>query len=276
MKKIVFLLFLTIGPQIFSQQGAFIETNGVKLYYEIHGQGEPFVLLHGGTQTHDIGTQWLDDLSQNYKVIIVDMRGHGQSTNPTNNFSFREIAQDIFGLLNELNIDKFRAMGFSGGGMTLKHMATMQTDRIEALILFAATPYFKTELRKEMRKFAYENVSVNDPGWIEYLKKVHPRGEKQVGNLLNWYVQAANTYDGRSMNFTPPYLSTINCPTLIIQGDRDQFFPVEIPMVLHENIPNSHLWIIPNWGHHTPQYATALGTMFLKTITEFMVGNWDG
>ncbi|WP_162339971.1 alpha/beta fold hydrolase [Cyclobacterium salsum] len=275
MKQIFLLLLLIVSTQVFSQEGKFVEINGVKLYYEIHGQGEPLVLLHGGTQTHDMWTLWLKDLSQNYKVITVDMRGHGQSTNPTNNFSFREIAQDIFGLLKELNIDKYRAIGFSGGGMTLIHMATMQPKRIQSLVLFGATPYFSKKSREIMKNLTYENVAVNNPERIENLKKVHPRGEKQIRNLFKWFEQGADSYDNsKSMNFTQPYLSTIICPTLIIQGDKDPFYTLDIPKVMRENIPNSHLWIIPNLKHSIPQYGTTLGDMFTSTIIEFMDGKW--
>jgi pimeloyl-ACP methyl ester carboxylesterase len=273
MRQLIFSFLLVFGFHVQAQEGNFIETNGVKLYYEIHGEGEALLLLHGNTQTHGMWTPWLDDLSTTYKVITVDLRGHGKSTNPTNNFSHKEHALDIYGLLEELNIEKFRAMGFSTGGMTLIHMATMQTDRIQSLILIGAAPYFTKDSRNNMSKLTYEHVSVNNPGWMEYMKNVHPGGEKQIRNLLNVYVEGVDIYD--DMNFTPPYLSTINCPTLIIHGDQDPFFPLEIPMVLHEAIPNSHLWIIPKFAHSTPQYGTELGNLFLSTITEFMTGNWD-
>ena len=87
MRLLVFLFLLAIGSWIQAQEGNFIETNGVKLYYEIHGEGDTLLLLHGNTQTHDMWTPWIDDLSKDYKVITVDMRGHGQSNNPTNTFS---------------------------------------------------------------------------------------------------------------------------------------------------------------------------------------------
>lgn len=273
MKRVFYLSLLFLGTLVYGQDGAFVETNGVKLYYEADGQGEPLVLLHGGTMTHDMWSPWVNDLSKAYRVISVDLRGHGQSSNPTNDFTFSEVASDIFGLLGALNIDKFRAMGFSGGGMTLIHMATMHPDRVLSLVLIGAAPYFTNDTRKYMRQINYDYVAESNPGWLEYMQSVQPGGEQQIRNVLTWYPEAAKSYDG--MNFTPPYLSTINCPTLIIHGDEDRFFPVDIPVVLHEAIPNSHLWIIPNFAHSTPQFGTDLGNLFLSTITEFMAGNWD-
>ncbi len=268
MKQIFLVVLLAISSQVFGQDGDFIEINDVKLYYEILGQGDALVLLHGNTQTHDMWTPWVEELAEKYKVITVDLRGHGQSTYSQNYVSHKQFAMDIYGLLDALKIDKFRAMGFSSGGMALIHMATMQTDRIQSLILIAATPYFPADIREQMRGLGYDNVSANDPGWIEHLKNVHPGGEDQARSVLNNYERWADSYD--DMNFTPPYLSTISCPTLIIHGDKDSFFPVKIPIVLHENIPNSNLWIIPNFGHSTPQRGTDLGNLFLRMITEFM------
>lgn len=262
-----------MSSQIFGQSGDFIETNGVKLYYEIHGKGEPLVLLHGNTGSHDTWAQWLDELSEEYKVITVDLRGHGQSTHPVNEVTHKDYALDIFGLLDAISVDKFSAMGHSTGGMTLIHMATMQSDRLKSLILIGATPYFSTETRKNMKMLGYEQVSEDNPQWIEYMRGVHPGGEEQIKSLLDNYVRWADIYD--DMNFTPPSLSAIGCPTLIIHGDQDSFFPIEIPTYLYDNIPDSYLWIIPNFGHSIPEHNTVLGNMFISSIKEFLAGKWD-
>ncbi|MCM4154294.1 alpha/beta hydrolase [Arenibacter sp. N53] len=273
MKQTCLVILLVVCTQVFGQEGAFIETNGVKIYYEIHGEGEPLVLLHGNTGTLDSWNPWMKELAPSYKVITVDLRGHGQSTYPANDATHKQYALDVYGLLDALSIDEFRAIGFSTGGMTLIHMATMQPDRLMSLVLIGATSYFPAAIRDEMRSFGYENVSEKDPGWIEHLKNVQPGGEEQIKGVLNNFARWADSYD--DMNFTPAYLSTISCPTLIIHGDSDSLFPVQIPLTMYESIPDSHLWIIPNHGHYPPQHGTALGDIFLHTITEFMAGNWD-
>ncbi len=272
MRQLMFLFLLGISFQAQAQEGNFIETNGVKLYYEIHGEGEALLLLHGNTMTHDMWTPWVDDLSKNYKVITVDMRGHGQSNNPTNRFSHKESAIDFYGLLDKLEVDEFKAMGFSSGSFILTHMAIMDTTRIQSLILIGATPYYPVSIREYMRTLTYENVSANHPGWMEYMKSVQPGGENQIRSVLNNYINLADSYD--DMNFTAPYLSTINCPTLIIHGDRDQYFSVDIPVSSYKAIPKSYLWIIPNFEHSTPEKGTALGALFIDTITKFLAGNW--
>ena len=263
------LLFVIKGH---AQEGNFIESNGVKLYYETHGEGEVLLLLHGNTMTHDMWTPWVEDLSKEHRVITVDMRGHGQSNNPTTEFSHKESAIDFYGLLDKLEVDEFKAMGFSSGSLILTHMATMDTTRIKSLVLIGATSHIPVATRSYMRGLTYENVSKNNPGWMAYMNSVQPGGEDQVRSVLNNYVQWADIYD--DINFTASYLSTITCPTLIIHGDRDPLFSVDIPVSSYEAIPNSYLWIIPNFVHTTPEKGTALGALFIETVTQFLAGNW--
>jgi len=88
MKNLIFTLFaLLFYTQIHAQETNYANVNGVKLYYEIYGEGEPLVLLHGFTMSNKMWEGWIEDLSKNYKLILVDLRGHGNSTNPTNNLS---------------------------------------------------------------------------------------------------------------------------------------------------------------------------------------------
>ena len=88
MKHSFIILFLLISSKlILAQTENFAEVNGVKLYYEIHGDGEPLVMLHGFTDTHVSWLTWVENLSNEFKVILVDLRVHGKSTKPTNEFS---------------------------------------------------------------------------------------------------------------------------------------------------------------------------------------------
>lgn len=274
MKNLIFGVFvLFICNQIQAQEGKFAEVNGVKLYYEIHGDGEPLLLLHGFTMSHDMWLPWVDNLSKDYQIILVDLRGHGKSSNPSNEFTHRQSAEDIFALMNFLGIKEFKAMGVSSGGMTLTHMATMDTTRIQSLILIGSTTYFPETSRVLQKDATYENVSAKNPGWMEYMRRVQPGGEAQIRNLLRQFNRMADSYD--DMNFTSPYLSTIKCHTLIIHGDRDQHFPVDIPVNSYKSMPNAYLWIIPNFRHNIPNKETPLGNIFLNTITQFLAGDWN-
>ncbi len=274
MRNLIFGVFvLFISNQIQAQEGKFAEVNGVKLYYEIHGDGEPLVMLHNFTSSHERWLPWVDDLSKDFQLILVDLRGHGKSSNPTNEFTHRKAAEDIYALLDHIGIKAFKAMGFSSGAMTLTHMATMDTARIQSLILIGSTTYYPETSRTFTRNATYENVSVNSPDWMEVMKRFHPGGEAQIRNLLRQFNGMADSYD--DMNFTSPFLSTIKCPTLIIHGDRDQYFSVDIPVDSYQSMPNAYLWVIPNFGHNVPNNGTPLYDIFINTITQFLAGDWN-
>lgn len=271
MKNLIFtLLALLFYTQINAQDANYANVNGVKIYYEIHGEGEPLVLLHGFTMSHTMWEGWIEDFSKSYKLIIADLRGHGNSTNPSNEFTHEESAKDIYGLLDLLNIDKFNAMGFSSGGMTLTHMATMDTSRIQAMVLIGSTSFFPESCREIQRSVSYENA---EEGMMNYLENQHPRGEKQIRSLLTQFNNMADSYD--DMNFTSPYLSTIKSPTLIIHGDRDKFFPVDIPVNSYKSIPNSYLWIVPNFGHSSIDKNSIWADAFLKVVNKFFSEEWN-
>ena len=78
MKKLISIfLALLVYTQIHAQKGSYAVVNGVKIYYEIHGEGEPLVLLHGFTMSHGMWEAWIEDLSKDYRLILPDLRGHG-------------------------------------------------------------------------------------------------------------------------------------------------------------------------------------------------------
>ncbi len=248
--------------------GATVELNGFDMYYEIAGQGQPLLLLHGFTQ---VGAEWepiRDELASGFRLIVPDLRGHGSSMNPSGEFTNRQAALDIFALLDHLELKRVQAIGFSAGGMTLLHMATQQPDRINAMVLIGAAPYFSEQARE-----VYGNV---DPNYVpeesmQELRGIHKHGDEQIRALLSQMNGFKDSYD--DMNFTAPYLSTITARTLIIQGDRDRFNPVSIALEMYEAIPQSYLWIVPNSGH-LPIWGP-IQQHFLCTATAFLRDQWQ-
>lgn len=249
-----------------SSESHIISVNDIQMYYEIHGEGEPLVLLHGFTGSSQVWKPFFDDFLKYYRLIIPDLRGHGKSTNPSEIFTHRQSAFDVFALLEKLGIKKFKAIGSSTGGMTLIHMATNQPARIEAMVLIGATHYFPEQCRALMR-----NINAQESSERAYMKVLHRRGDEQIRLLIKQFIDFKDSYD--DMNFTPPYLSTITASTLIIHGDRDPFFPVSIPSEIYNSIPKSYLWIVPNGGHTMDFGEYAPG--FTKVILDFLRGEWE-
>lgn len=252
-------------------KGEFAEINGIRMYYEIHGRGEPLLLLHGFLDSSLVWKPFVENFADNNKVIVPDLRGHGRSTNPTNKFTHKQSALDVYALLKELEIDSFRGVGISTGGMTLIHMATQQPERPESIVLIGATNYFPENSRRIQRVWSKQGVP---KGQWKRLREVHRNGrngDEQILSLHKQFFGFKDSYD--DMNFTPSYLSTIKARTFIVHGDRDMFFPISIPIQLYESIPNSYLWIIPNGGH-VPIYGKNRDTFAEKTLA-FLSGNWE-
>ncbi|BAV08508.1 Pimeloyl-ACP methyl ester carboxylesterase [Filimonas lacunae] len=252
----------TYTPQQTTSQGHAIPVGNIEIYYEEYGVGKPLVLLHGFggcTQNwHPFTTQ----LAEHYRLIVIDLRGHGRSTNPENKFTHREAANDVFLLLDKLGIDQFYAMGMSTGGMILLHMATNQPKRIEAMVLISATSHFPNQARIIMRRASFNTMPQQV---VEMYRECAKRGDEQIQQLITQFNAFHDNYD--DMNFKPQDLAAITARTLVIHGDRDNFFPVEIPISLHRSIQDSTLWIIPG-GDHVPIFDTTIP--FTTTALQFL------
>ncbi len=254
-------------------EGRLALVNRAEMYYEIHGQGEEnLVLLHGFFGSGAIWHPWLHLLTERYRVILPDLRGHGRSNNPSGVFTHRQAAQDILALCDGLGVDRFCAIGASTGGMTLLHAALQAPDRLEAMVLIYATTHFPESARRIM---AYHDPAKLTPAeWAQEIaqrRTLHRRSDEQVRALREQFY--AFRLDTEDMALTDDDLARIRARTLVVHGDRDALFPVEIPLALYRGIPWAYLWILPGWGHgpletHAEEILT-LGQRFL-------CGAWSG
>jgi pimeloyl-ACP methyl ester carboxylesterase len=241
-----------------------IDVNGFQLHYEDRGDGEPLLLLHGGT---GIGADWnlvFTGDPAGFRVIVPDLRGHGRSTNPSRTFTFRQAADDVLALLDRLDLGRVKAIGLSMGAKTLLHMATQQPARLEAMVLVSATPYFPAPARAAMAQLTTDGFS--DADWSA-LRSRHVHGDDQIRMLFEQMRGFKDHHD--DMAFTPPLLATITARTLIVHGDRDPLYPVELALEMYRAIPGSALWIVPNGGHG-PIFGP-LAAPFAATATAFLV-----
>jgi pimeloyl-ACP methyl ester carboxylesterase len=248
--------------------GQTVTINEMQMYYVAHGQGEPLVLLHGYTGSSGDWELFLPDLAHEYRLIIPDLRGHGRSTNPSTTFTFRQAALDVFALLDHLGIDQFKAIGMSGGGNTLLHMATQQPGRVASMVLVSAASYYPEQSRTIMRTSRADKLT--DDEWRIHRQR-HQHGDEQIRALFRHGESFADEY--HDMNFIPPYLATITARTLIVSGDRDPLVPVQIAVEMFNAIPHSYLSIVPNGGHLPVFYD--LREPFIKTVLPFLRGDWE-
>ncbi len=245
--------------------GKLLEVDGIRLHYQERGSGEPLLLLHGfgacGNDWNDIA----DDLARSWRVIIPDLRGHGWSTNPSNRFTMRRSSEDIAALLDHLGLRRVKAMGISAGGMNLLHLATREPERFEALVLIGASTHLPQQTIDIMSQISWDRLP---PFLRDMYLQCASRGEAQARELARQF-GALKDNEG-DMAFTRESLASIRARTLIVHGDRDEFFPVEIPTDMYRWIRGSQLWIVPN-GDHVPIYGDRTPE-FLRVTRAFLEG----
>ena len=230
----------------------------MRLYYEDIGAGPTILLLHGFTGSSEDWLPLLPMLPEGYRYIIPDQRGHGRSPNPDDSYTHRQSALDIFDLLDGLEINTFKACGMSGGAMALLHMATQQPERLESMVLVSPTTHYPQQAREIMGTTDPDNQP--QEAWVSMRAK-HKYGDDQIIKL--W--QQANAFkdDSEDMSFVSDDMAQIKARTLIVHGDRDPLFPIDIPVSMFKAIPKSSLWIVPD-GEHVPVFGGFMEIFFLK------------
>jgi pimeloyl-ACP methyl ester carboxylesterase len=240
-----------------------LHMNGMDLFYEVEGAGEPLLWLHGGM---GVGTDWQYIFSgppPGYQLIAPDQRGHGRSTGARATYSFQQAARDAFALLDSLEIGRVKVIGLSGGGITALHMATIEPARVAAMVVVSAPARFPEQARAIQRGFSDAQLSEAERA---RMRERHRR----EGQLETLFAQTRAMADAGDPDFTPQQLGTITADTLIVFGDRDFLYPVSIAVELRESIPRSWLWVVPNGGHGPVFGADA--PLFEKTALAFLAG----
>lgn len=219
------------------------EVNGLKMYYEVYGQGKPLVLIHGGGSTIQTSFEKVIPLfAKNRKVIAVELQAHGRTSDRNQDLSFEQDADDVAVLLKNLHIGKADFFGFSNGGTTLLQIAIRHPEIVDKMVLGSALSkrtgvpdWFWGFMEKatlenmpEQLKTAYKETSSNPEG----LQVMHDRDAKRMVHFKD---------------IPDEKIKAIQAPALIIIGDKDIILP-EHALEMHRQIANSQLAIIPG-GH---------------------------
>jgi len=263
MKKIAILLLMVQHfGQSYSQtpdKTAYADLGDIRLYYEIYGKGEPLLLLHGWTQTSDFWKEYISSFSDRYRVIAIDLRGHGRSGILTDSFSIQKAAEDIKSLMEMLGLKGANAVGLSYGGLVLLELAHKHPQLLSSMILIGASAnYNGKENQDPDNPFDFEQLPED---FVAQLQSVHPYGISQVKALFNKDL----SYE---INLSETDLGQIANRTLIIGGDRDDVVGVDAAVQLYKHLPDARLWILPNTGHLAISEPNK--ESFLATALEFL------
>lgn len=259
MKKLLILTSLiasnlTLNAQSPSKSG-YAPINGIKMYYQVYGEGKPLVLLHGGGSTIDISFgRVIPMLAKHRKVIAVELQAHGRTNDRDTELSFEQDADDVASLLRYLKIDKADFFGFSNGGTTTLQLAIRHPKVVGKIVL--GSPLSKrngapVQFWDFMKHASLDNM----PQELKNAyKKVDPDG------LQNMHDKDAK----RMQNFKDirdEQISAITAKAFIIIGDKDVILPEHV-LEMHRLLIGSELAIIP--GTHG-EYIEELTTLKFNT-----------
>lgn len=251
-----------------SQTGKFVNANGINMYYESCGRGIPLIFLHGAMGTGQVWKPYVPLLSQDFNMILPDLRGHGKTENRGREIDLHLLADDLVGLLKALKLEKPFLCGWSMGGDISLDIAIRYPDKIGGLIIGGVTHQYSETYSASLKAMGLEG-----PGQINF-----EQAEKNIPQLIDlWkteHVQSPSHWKELitqlsfgMVNPTLPAeddLRQITMPTLIIWGDRDQFLPVEDALALYRLIPRAQLAVVPNADHFVSRTKVKLFAEFVK------------
>jgi pimeloyl-ACP methyl ester carboxylesterase len=232
------------------------------LYYEIAGQGPPLLLIHGlGGSTRDWGLQ-LPALTGSFRVISIDLRGHGRSSRPATGYTIPTFAADTARLLGALSIPAAHVMGISLGGMVALQLALDFPDLVRGLVIVNSTPELPRDRWRQRLELGQRLLVTRLFGmtWTARMlaRRLFPREDQRTlrqGFERRWAENDPRIYlatvKGMSGWSVTRRLSCLAAPTLIVAARQD-FIPMEAKQICLDRIPRAELAVVEDSGHATP------------------------
>ncbi len=260
------------------------QVNGITLAFNDQGSGFPLVFLHAFPLNRSMWTEQENALSSQFRVMTIDLRGHGESDAPLWHYTLDQAADDVCGLLDHLSIKQAVFVGLSMGGYILFAFYRKYAERVKGMVLADTRAQADTEdgkrARFEMAQIAYKRGSsaiadimipkLLSPGTIQ----TRPELVQRVRGMIEGNQVSGIAGDLMAMAQRPdsvPFLQQIHCPTQIIVGELDVPTPPADARLMAESIPNARLAIIPGAGHlsnlEQPDRFNEILRAFVSTAT---------
>lgn len=236
-------------------------------------EGEPILLLHGALSTAEQNYRLvLAPLSARHRLVGLDLRGHGGSSNPTGEFSLARLREDALAVLDALGLAKVHVLGTSLGGYTALALRAAAPDRVATLALAGVKPGWSREHAEERHGFfSPSEILAEYPHWDKYLADLHGQHHGpdhwrtlagQVGDLLRGMPGEA------AVSWEALEAERDRLPLFYCVGDRDALVPIDTVVDVRRRRPDSHVLVVPRAGHlfreYEPQVFSAAYLAFLR------------
>ncbi|MHC5937719.1 alpha/beta fold hydrolase [Nostoc sp.] len=240
-----------------------VQINGIDLFYDIKGSGEPLLLIAGFLCDHAYWSLIMRSLTSHYQVIRLDNRGMGRSSAPENPYSLKQMASDVAALLDHIAIDKVHLAGHSMGGQIAQELVLAHPQKVESLMLLSslakADALFNSIIEtwgdlcanvdlklyeKVVLPWIFTDTFYSIPGMIEGLIEFAIKYPfLPATHSLYHHSRAMLDFD------TTDRLQQIHCPTLVLVGKQDILTPLKFSQQLAQGIPNAELLVLDRGGH---------------------------
>jgi pimeloyl-ACP methyl ester carboxylesterase len=259
--------------------GTYIEANGLRVYYEVYGEGEPLLLIHGGTATSESWASHLPAFTKHFQVFTPDSRGHGRTDNPTGELGYRVMANDVAASVGALGLQKPLVMGYSDGGQVALELGMRYPGLAKALVLGGAQFRFSEAYLEAVQALLgitdgaevdTERLEREQTGWVAYLRETHAH----VYGSEYWktYVQQIASLWLTPLHYTSEDFDVVTDPVLILIGDRDEGTSPEEAVELFRLLPNAELAVAPGSDHG---FIEAKAGLFDALALDFLMRHQD-
>src|SRR5215218_1094534 len=261
MKTTAFLLTMLVSAVASAQPKpttGYAPVNGLQMYYEVHGSGDPVVLLHGSFMTiTNNWTPWIGELSKTRKVIAVEMQGHGRTADIKREFSYEALADDVAALLGHLKIPSADLIGYSMGGGVAMQCAIRHPDKVRKVVSISAAFRLDGLVKEALDAFPKLTAETfkGSPIETEY-KKLSPTPDEFPN-----FVKRVIAMDLKPYDFGADKLKATKAPMFFVHGDADgvrlehisEMFRLKGDEIFGDMRPRSEsrLAILPNTTHVT-------------------------
>jgi 3-oxoadipate enol-lactonase len=238
-----------------------IKSNNINLYYEMHGEGQPLVFIHGlGSSTRDWESQ-VPEFSKSFKVVAFDLRGHGQSDKPAGPYTMSQYSDDLAGLLRALNITSAHIVGISLGGGIAFQFAIVHPTQVKTMTIVNSAPTLgdpaqvKPEIERRVGIVQQMGMRAMGQALAPALFPKPEHAALRETFIARWaendppaYMDATRALDGWDVT---DKLGSIQIPTLVISADQD-YTPVAVKEAYVKLMPDAQLVVIADAHHATP------------------------
>jgi len=246
----------------------YAKNGDINIYYEVEGEGQPLVLLHGLTKSLDAWRErgYVDQLRNNYKLILVDARGHGKSDKPHDPESYhtKDFSGDITAILDDLNIQKAYFFGYSMGGAICLGLAKYAPERVKALIIGGVIPFERYPAKSNL---LYKILEAGAEAVVAYLEQAGPISDEMKARALS------NDYEAQiaMLNTIEPSLEDdlpdMDMPCLVFVGEADELYPYQKAKEVYKKLPNRTFVSFPDLNH---VQTIDRSDLLLPHVTEFL------